>query len=80
MCPCCRTADFTRFFDKRTRGEVFGLRVRCENRDCYWTGELIDHYSHISGQCPYTPELEVRSFNIYVRVIYLITVVTMIFF
>ena len=60
MCPHCRTADFTRVLDKRTHGEVLGLRVRCENHDCYWTGELIDLYSHISRKYPYTPELAVR--------------------
>ena len=78
MCPCCRTADFTRVLDKRTRGTVLGLRVQCENRDCYWTGQLIDLRSHISGKCPYTPKVRVRSFNnyIYVPIIHLITVVT----
>ena len=63
MCPCCRTVDFTRNLDKRTRGAVVGLRVQCENRDCYWTGQLIDLRSHISGKCPYAPELGVRSFT-----------------
>ena len=57
MCPCCRSDDFTKILDKRTRGELFGQTVRCENRECKWKGELLDLEKHISRECLYAPEL-----------------------
>ena len=57
MCPCCRSDAFSKFLDKRTRGELFGQRVRCENRECKWKGELLDFEKHISGECLYAPEI-----------------------
>ena len=57
MCPCCRSDDFSKFLDKRTRGELFGQRVRCENCKCKWKGELLDFEKHISGECLYAPEI-----------------------
>ena len=57
MCPCCRSDDFTKILDKRTRGELLGQRVRCENRECKWKGELLDLEKHISRECLYAPEI-----------------------
>ena len=57
MCPRCRSDGFNKFLDKRTRGELFGQRVQCVNRECKWKGELLDLEKHISGECLYAPEI-----------------------
>ena len=39
------------------RGEILGQKVRCENRECKWKGELLDLKRHVSGECLYAPEI-----------------------
>ena len=47
------------FLDKRTRGKVLGLRVRCNKDGCDWEGEFGDLERHLSKclyvkiVCPY---------------------------
>ena len=47
------------FLDKRTRGKVLGLRVRCSKDGCDWEGEFGDLERHLSKclyvkiVCPY---------------------------
>ena len=57
MCPRCRSYGFSKFLDKRTRGELFGQTVRCVNHECKWKGELLDLERHVSGECLYAPKL-----------------------
>ena len=44
--------------NKKTRGEILGLKVRCVNNDvgCDWTGELGDQQRHLAGNCEYLEE------------------------
>ena len=55
-CPCCREPSFTSMLDKKTRGMVLGLKVRCEMSEvgCAWIGELGDLPRHLEQQCLYT--------------------------
>ena len=39
--------------DKRTRGKVLALRIRCANHDCDWKGELGDLQRHLDNRCIY---------------------------
>ena len=55
-CPRCRSDQFFTIIDKFTRSKVIQLKVRCENRDCDWEGELLDRPKHISDKCGYTPK------------------------
>ena len=41
------------------RGNVYGLKVRCDNRQCTWTGELGEMVRHQTFSCQYT-EAECR--------------------
>ena len=43
--------------DKRTRGRVLGLRVRCSKDGCDWEGELGDLVKHLSKKCLYVEEV-----------------------
>ena len=43
--------------DKRTRGKVLGLRVRCRKDGCDWKGELGDLERHVSDKCLYVKEV-----------------------
>ena len=43
--------------DKRTRGRVLGLRVRCNKDGCDWEGELGDLEKHLSKKCLYVEEV-----------------------
>ena len=46
------------FLDKRTRGKVLGLRVRCSKDGCDWGGgELGDLERHLSNKCLYVKEV-----------------------
>ncbi len=36
------------------RGNVYGLKVRCTNQDCCWTGELGELERHKADACQYT--------------------------
>ena len=45
------------FLDKRTRGKVLGLRVRCSKDGCDWEGELGDLERHLSNKCLYAEEV-----------------------
>ena len=47
------------FLDKRTRGKILGLRVRCTcSKDgCDWEGELGDLERHLSNKCLYVEEV-----------------------
>ena len=42
--------------DKRTRGKVLALRIRCENHDCDWKGELGDLQRHLDNRCVYVKQ------------------------
>ena len=55
-CPCCRESSFTTMLDKKTRGIVLGLKVRCEMSEigCAWIGELGDLHKHLEQNCLYT--------------------------
>ena len=57
-CPYCREVGFTTMLNKKTRGEVLGLKVRCVNSSvgCDWTGELGDQQRHLAGNCEYLEE------------------------
>ena len=52
QCPCCRNTDHTMMVDKRTRGIVLGLTVKCTMTDCCWAGELINLHHHQQHKCP----------------------------
>ena len=57
ICPCCRSDEFIKILDKRTCGmELYGLKVRCENEDCDWIGELGELHRHLSNKCQYYTE------------------------
>ena len=43
--------------DKKTRGKVLGLRVRCSKDGCDWEGELGDLERHLSNKCLYVKEV-----------------------
>ena len=43
--------------NKRTRGRVLGLRVRCTKDGCDWEGELGDLEKHLSKKCLYVEEV-----------------------
>ena len=45
------------FLDKRTRGKVLGLRVRCSKDGCDWEGEVGDLERHLSNKCLYVEEV-----------------------
>ena len=45
------------FLDKRTRGKILGLRVRCSEDGCDWEGELGDLERHLSNKCLYVEEV-----------------------
>ena len=57
-CPYCREVEFTTMLNKKTRGEILGLKVRCVNNGvgCDWTGELGDQQRHLAGNCEYLEE------------------------
>ena len=42
--------------DKRTRGKVLALRIRCANHDCDWKGELGDLQRHLDNRCIYVKQ------------------------
>ena len=50
QCPCCRSTDHTAILDKRTRGRILSLKVKCPFSECSWTGQLLDLPAH---KCPY---------------------------
>ena len=52
QCPCCRDTDHSMMVDKKTRGQIMSLKVKCPNADCHWSGELLDLKNHKSKGCP----------------------------
>ena len=51
QCPCCRNVDHNEMLEKRTRGKILSLRVKCPKTGCSWTGELLDLQAH---KCPFS--------------------------
>ena len=45
------------FLDKRTRGKILELKVRCSKDGCDWEGELGDLERHLSNKCLYVKEV-----------------------
>ena len=52
-CPVCRNTSFTSILDKKTRGKILSLKVKCKNVPCTWTGELLDLDRHTARNCQY---------------------------
>ena len=58
-CPCCRSENYINVLNKKERGKVLELRVRCLNsvKGCEWVGELGDQERHFTNKCQYVEEV-----------------------
>ena len=50
-CPQCRDTSHLVVPDKKTKGQTMSLKVKCNNGDCEWRGELVDYNKHITDKC-----------------------------
>ena len=58
-CPCCRSDNYINVLNKKERGKVLELKVRCLNsvKGCEWVGELGDQERHFTNKCEYVKEV-----------------------
>ena len=58
-CPCCRSDNYINVLNKKERGKVLELKVRCLNsvKGCEWVGELGDQERHFTNKCRYVEEV-----------------------
>ena len=58
-CPCCRSENYINVLNKKERGKVLELKVRCLNsvKGCEWVGELGDQERHFTDKCQYVEEV-----------------------
>ena len=58
-CPCCRSDNYINVLNKKERGKVLELKVRCLNsvKGCEWVGELGDQERHFTNKCQYVQEV-----------------------
>ena len=58
-CPCCRSENYINVLNKKERGKVLELKVRCLNsvKGCEWVGELGDQKRHFTNKCQYVEEV-----------------------
>ena len=58
-CPCCRSENYINLLNKKERGKVLELKVRCLNsvKGCEWVGELGDQERHFTNKCQYVEEV-----------------------
>ena len=58
-CPCCRSENYINVLNKKERGKVLELKVRCLNsvKGCEWVGELGDQERHFTNKCQYVQEV-----------------------
>ena len=58
-CPCCRSENYINLLNKKERGKVLELKVRCLSsvKGCEWVGELGDQERHFINKCQYVEEV-----------------------